>query len=159
MIVGFQLFVNLKGFLQCLHFFLSIYGHRISLRILFERNYYFCILCVSNTCNFNASHHFSFSRDHRNELDDYCTKCDVILEQIQHLLGALKELQSKYTFVLTQTRALHDACEQSIQEQVSILLVTFICFHSGFFLYFRNFQIILNRVLDSHLKKNKRNLA
>ena len=58
------------------------------------------------------------SREHRNELDEYCTKCDVILEQIQHLLGALEELQGKYTFVLTQTRALHDACEQSIQEQV-----------------------------------------
>jgi len=56
-------------------------------------------------------------REHRNELDEYCTKCDVILEQIQHLLGALEELQGKYTFVLTQTRALHDACEQSIQEQ------------------------------------------
>eukprot|EP00112_Aurelia_sp_Birch-Aquarium-sp1_P012947 Seg2728.2 transcript_id=Seg2728.2/GoldUCD/mRNA.D3Y31 product="Conserved oligomeric Golgi complex subunit 3" protein_id=Seg2728.2/GoldUCD/D3Y31 len=59
-------------------------------------------------------------REHRDELNEYCSKCDAILDEIHWLLAGLEELQRNYTFVLTQTRALHDACEQSIQEQANL---------------------------------------
>eukprot|EP00794_Sanderia_malayensis_P011304 gene11304-12486_t len=67
----------------------------------------------------NAQQMLSF-RQHKDELKNYCSKCDHILEEIDQLVENLENLQSMYQFVSTQTRSLHDACEQSIQEQADL---------------------------------------
>ena len=48
----------------------------------------------------------------------YISNCDLILKEVQKVLDNLVKLETQHLFVSTQTRALHDACEQSLQDQV-----------------------------------------
>lgn len=58
-------------------------------------------------------------REHRDDLQDYVDKCQIILSQVQKVLDNLVNMEKQHIFVSTQTRALHDACEQSLHDQVT----------------------------------------
>lgn len=57
-------------------------------------------------------------RNYEDELLQYVSKCDAILKEVDKVLSHLEKLEKQHVFVSTQTRALHDACEQSLQDQV-----------------------------------------
>ena len=61
-----------------------------------------------------------FFRNYRDDLLEYVSKCDVILKEVHKVLDHLQKLEEQHVFVSTQTRALHDACEMSMREQVLV---------------------------------------
>lgn len=55
------------------------------------------------------------------QLKQYRDHCDVILNEITEALRYLQDLQKQHLFVSTKTGALHEACEQLLQDQVGYL--------------------------------------
>lgn len=55
------------------------------------------------------------------QLKQYRDHCDVILNEITEALRYLQDLQKQHLFVSTKTGALHEACEQLLQDQVGCL--------------------------------------
>ena len=53
------------------------------------------------------------------QLKHYRDHCDVILKEISEALGFLQDLHRQHLFVSTKTGALHEACEQLLQDQVT----------------------------------------
>lgn len=60
-------------------------------------------------------------RNYHQELTHCVSKCDEILSKISKVVDHLSELDKQHLFVSTQTRALHDACEQSLQDQGNLM--------------------------------------
>ncbi|XP_057302069.1 conserved oligomeric Golgi complex subunit 3-like [Hydractinia symbiolongicarpus] len=60
-------------------------------------------------------------RNYEDELLQYVSKCDAILKEVDKVLSHLEKLEKQHVFVSTQTRALHDACEQSLQDQANLM--------------------------------------
>ena len=52
------------------------------------------------------------------QLKQYRDHCDLILNEITEALRYLQDLQKQHLFVSTKTGALHEACEQLLQDQV-----------------------------------------
>ena len=52
------------------------------------------------------------------QLSSYRSHCDSILNEVESALRHLQDLQQKHLLVSTKTGALHEACEQLLQDQV-----------------------------------------
>ena len=52
------------------------------------------------------------------QLSSYRSHCDSILNEVESALRQLQDLQHKHLLVSTKTGALHEACEQLLQDQV-----------------------------------------
>ncbi|XP_070539445.1 conserved oligomeric Golgi complex subunit 3-like isoform X2 [Ptychodera flava] len=63
---------------------------------------------------------FSY-KAHVDQLREYREQCDQVLEEVSNALKHLEDLQKQYTFVSTKTNALHEACEQSVEEQTRLV--------------------------------------
>jgi len=59
-------------------------------------------------------------REYRDDLQEYVDRCNTVLREVQKVIDNLTNLEKQHVFVSTQTRALHDACEQSLHDQVGI---------------------------------------
>jgi len=57
-------------------------------------------------------------REYRDDLQEYVDRCNTVLREVQKVIDNLTNLEKQHVFVSTQTRALHDACEQSLHDQV-----------------------------------------
>ena len=51
-------------------------------------------------------------------MSSYRDHCDSILKEVESALNHLQDLQHKHLLVSTKTGALHEACEQLLQDQV-----------------------------------------
>ena len=67
------------------------------------------LLCLTSTFYFSA---------YSEQLKQYRDHCDVILNEITEALRYLQDLHKQHLFVSTKTGALHEACEQLLQDQV-----------------------------------------
>ena len=61
---------------------------------------------------------FDFLRSYAVQLSSYRDHCDSILKEVESALNHLQDLQHKHLLVSTKTGALHEACEQLLQDQV-----------------------------------------
>lgn len=59
-----------------------------------------------------------FLRAYAAQLSSYRSHCDSILNEVESALHHLQDLQQKHLLVSTKTGALHEACEQLLQDQV-----------------------------------------
>lgn len=59
-----------------------------------------------------------FLRAYAAQLSSYRSHCDSILNEVESALRHLQDLQQKHLLVSTKTGALHEACEQLLQDQV-----------------------------------------
>lgn len=57
-------------------------------------------------------------RTYAAQLSSYRSHCDSILSQVEAALCQLEDLKQKHLLVSTKTGALHEACEQLLQDQV-----------------------------------------
>ena len=57
-------------------------------------------------------------RSYAAQLSSYRDHCDGILKEVESALNHLQDLQHKHLLVSTKTGALHEACEQLLQDQV-----------------------------------------
>ena len=53
------------------------------------------------------------------QLTEYQDKCTDMLSEIDKAIEFLQEMSDKHTLVSQKTGALHNACEQLVEEQVS----------------------------------------
>lgn len=53
------------------------------------------------------------------QLTEYQDKCSDMLTEIDKAVDFLSEMSNKHTLVAQKTGALHQACEQLVEEQVS----------------------------------------
>ncbi|XP_077988329.1 conserved oligomeric Golgi complex subunit 3-like [Glandiceps talaboti] len=60
-------------------------------------------------------------KEHVDQLREYRKQCDQVLEEVSNALKHLEDLQRQYMFVSTKTNALHEACEQSVEEQTRLV--------------------------------------
>ena len=65
-------------------------------------------------------------RDYSSHLQQYSAQCSDMLLQLSSTLEALNDMKEKHQFVSNKTQALHEACEQLVQEQVcySLFMLT-----------------------------------
>lgn len=59
-----------------------------------------------------------FPRSYAAQLRSYRDHCDSVLSEVESALNHLQDLQQKHLLVSTKTGALHEACEQLLQDQV-----------------------------------------
>lgn len=52
-------------------------------------------------------------------LQQYRSECDQMIEEVEQCLEFLTVLKTDYVRVATKTNALHEACENLLEEQVS----------------------------------------
>lgn len=57
-------------------------------------------------------------RTYAAQLSSYRSHCDSILNEVEAALRQLQDLKEKHLLVSTKTGALHEACEQLLQDQV-----------------------------------------
>ena len=69
------------------------------------------------TCIFG---HYLFCRDYCTQLNEYQDKCTAMLSEVEHALEFLQEMRDKHSLVSQKTGALHQACEQLVEEQVQL---------------------------------------
>ncbi|XP_033099795.1 conserved oligomeric Golgi complex subunit 3-like [Anneissia japonica] len=58
---------------------------------------------------------------HCDQLSQYKEQCEDVLQEVSRALFHLEELQKQHVFVSTKTNALHEACEESLREQTSLV--------------------------------------
>ena len=74
---------------------------------------------VFKTYNQGSANDFTdFFRSYAAQLSSYRDHCDSILKEVESALNHLQDLQHKHLLVSTKTGALHEACEQLLQDQV-----------------------------------------
>ena len=67
-----------------------------------------------------------FVRAYAGQLSSYRSHCDSILNEVESALRHLQDLQQKHLLVSTKTGALHEACEQLLQDQVGMSSLMFL---------------------------------
>ncbi|KAJ7330670.1 Golgi transport complex subunit 3 [Desmophyllum pertusum] len=60
-------------------------------------------------------------RSYAAQLSSYRDHCDSILSEVESALNHLQELHHKHLLVSTKTGALHEACEQLLQDQTKLM--------------------------------------
>ncbi|KAK2566497.1 Conserved oligomeric Golgi complex subunit 3 [Acropora cervicornis] len=60
-------------------------------------------------------------RTYAAQLSSYRSHCDSILNQVEAALCQLEDLKQKHLLVSTKTGALHEACEQLLQDQTKLM--------------------------------------
>ncbi|XP_071951133.1 conserved oligomeric Golgi complex subunit 3-like [Antedon mediterranea] len=58
---------------------------------------------------------------HCDQLSEYKQQCEDVLQEVSRALVHLEKLQKQHVFVSTKTNALHEACEESLREQTSLV--------------------------------------
>lgn len=61
------------------------------------------------------------NRTYAAQLSSYRTHCDSILNEVEAALQHLQDLKQKHLLVSTKTGALHEACEQLLQDQTKLM--------------------------------------
>ena len=78
---------------------------------------------------------FYFARSYVSELVGQKEDCDQVIRDVSQVLGHLQELRQRYVHVSTKTNALHEACENLLEEQVKYFLLSitfFLTWHDVF---------------------------
>ena len=57
------------------------------------------------------------------QLKEYSAKCDSLLSEIGAALSCLQEVKQKHAFVASKTGALHQACQNLMDEQTKLMVV------------------------------------
>ena len=57
-------------------------------------------------------------RDYSDQLCEYREQCAAMLSEVTQALELLQEMKQKHSFVSHKTGALHQACEQLMEDQV-----------------------------------------
>ena len=86
---------------------------------------YIIIICIT----------FYPCRDYIGQLSEYQDKCSNMLTEIDKAVEFLAEMSDKHTLVAQKTGALHQACEQLVEEQVRGRNCLLLYFHYPLFLY------------------------
>jgi hypothetical protein len=88
-------------------------------------------------CALHASHKFYFAyRELLERLQDYRGECELVTEQLDMALDHLTDLRERYIHVSTKTNALHEACENALDEQVPVVCLPSLLLYISF-LFFR----------------------
>ena len=61
---------------------------------------------------------FAFFRDYSGQLQEYLDQCGTMLTELDKALEFLQEMKRRHQFVSQRTGALHQACEQLVEEEV-----------------------------------------
>lgn len=61
------------------------------------------------------------SRDYSDQLQEYQDQCFTMLTELGKALEFLQEMKRRHQFVSQRTGALHQACEQLVEEEVCTL--------------------------------------
>ena len=72
----------------------------------------------------------TFFRDYSSQLQEYKEQCTALLSEVSQALEFLKGMKKKHLFVSQKTGALHQACEQLVEEQVMSLVCKQIHVHT-----------------------------
>ncbi|XP_038049939.1 conserved oligomeric Golgi complex subunit 3-like isoform X2 [Patiria miniata] len=60
-------------------------------------------------------------RRYCDQLKEYRDQCDLVLDEVSDALTNLEDLQRQYVHVSTKTNALHEACEESLRDQTTLV--------------------------------------
>ncbi|XP_072180236.1 conserved oligomeric Golgi complex subunit 3-like [Diadema setosum] len=60
-------------------------------------------------------------RSYCEQLRHYKEQCDLVMEEVSTALDQLNDLKRQYVLVSTKTNALHEACEQSMEDQTMLV--------------------------------------
>ncbi|XP_022087992.1 conserved oligomeric Golgi complex subunit 3-like isoform X2 [Acanthaster planci] len=60
-------------------------------------------------------------RHYCDQLKEYRDQCESVLNEVSDALTNLEDLQKQYVHVSTKTNALHEACEESLQDQTTLV--------------------------------------
>ena len=82
---------------------------------MYDRVLYKCTLYI--LCGY-------FCRELQNELQGQREESGRLLDEVSQALGCLDDLRDKYVHVATKTNALHDACENLLDEQVKNYIIS-----------------------------------
>ena len=69
------------------------------------------------------------AREFLSRLRQYQLECERVIEEVEECLEFLTVLKTDYVRVATKTNALHEACENLLEDQVSLLCN---CVSSGY---------------------------
>lgn len=79
-------------------------------------------LCVlSLNFRLNIKYNVLFEREFLESVQRYKNQCDEVIEEVEQCLEFLTVLKTDYVRVATKTNALHEACENLLEEQVTSL--------------------------------------
>ena len=84
------------------------------------------------------------------DLRAYRDECNSVLSEVTQALSFLTELQSKYLNVSRKTNALHEACENLLEEQVSDTKEGIKNVHSYFF------RFLMVYIVDVYSRRTSR---
>ena len=81
----------------------------------------FTICTLSDWCCYNCtSVHPSMPRAFSDQLKDYDKKCEDLLKEIDTALDLFQDMKKKHSFVSTKTNALHNACQQLMDDETQL---------------------------------------
>ena len=66
------------------------------------------------------------SRDYSGQLQEYQDQCVTMLTELGKALEFLQEMKRRHQFVSQRTGALHQACEQLVEEEVCTLYTAWV---------------------------------
>lgn len=72
----------------------------------------------ANILNNWMGHFLQYYRVYCDQLHHYRQQCQQVLDEVSSALNHLSDLQQQYVHVSTKTNALHEACEESMNDQV-----------------------------------------
>jgi len=67
-------------------------------------------------------YHVFFGREFLENVQRYKNQCDEVIEEVEQCLEFLTVLKTDYVRVATKTNALHEACENLLEEQVTSII-------------------------------------
>lgn len=76
------------------------------------------LFCILNGKVLNNLFFFDCCREFLTRLQNYQSECDVMINEIEQCLEFLTVLKTDYVRVATKTNALHEACENLLEDQV-----------------------------------------
>ena len=68
--------------------------------------------------------HASCCRNYSGQLQEYQDQCVTMLTELGKALEFLQEMKMRHQFVSQRTGALHQACEQLVEEEVMMITIT-----------------------------------
>ena len=80
----------------------------------------------THTCTYACTHTHTpllALRVFADQLKEYSAKCDSLLSEIGAALSCLQEVKQKHAFVASKTGALHQACQNLMDEQTKLMVV------------------------------------
>ena len=81
---------------------------------------------------------YFFRRSYAEQLSSYRDHCNSVLNEVESALNHLQDLHHKHLLVSTKTGALHEACEQLLQDQVRLIVLMVLDVGFPIIVYFFN---------------------